>query len=305
MNTGTALRVLAVGAFGVVAMAIVSAAETKPPRIAGGSFEASGVVHPKGSTGVLFVDDGSTRDVFWMEVSADGAQKGRAVRVPLGTEVVDLEGITTDGRFVYVVGSQSKDRGFDGDGLVRFRFDAGKPAATNVEAIRGLKAFLAANVRELEGTAKRRGDHVLNIEAIAWDPGGDRLLLGLRAPVPAGEALIVPLRLKDRSSPFAAENLEVEGGRAIRVPLEGAGVRGLEYDDQLKGFRLISGAALNAETRDFRILEWGGPAAPARLREIVRFGRDLKPEGTTRAEFGGRSVNVVVFDTGRFLVMDQ
>jgi hypothetical protein len=291
-------------ALGVWLGAVWVDASMKPLRIAGGRFEASGVVHLKGAGGVLFVDDDRTREVFWMEVGADGVQKGPAVGVPLGADVVDPEGITTDGTYVYVVGSQSKGSGFDGDGLVRFRFDVSRRAVSDVSSIRGLKAYLAANVRELAGTARLRGDHVLNIEAVAWDPDAERLLLGLRAPVPAGEALVIPLKLRDRSGPFTAANLEVEGGLAIRVPLEGAGVRSLEYDDRVRGFRIISGAGLDAETRDFRVLEWGGPAAPDRVREITRFPRNLKPEGITRAELYGRSVSVVVFDTGGFLLLD-
>jgi hypothetical protein len=99
------------------------AAGASPQMIAGGTFEASGVAHVPNTTGVLFVDDGRNREIFWMELSADGRQQASAVRVPLGADVTDLEGITSDGTNFYVVGSQSKKTGFDGDGLVRFRFD--------------------------------------------------------------------------------------------------------------------------------------------------------------------------------------
>ena len=43
--------------------------------------------------------------------------------MPLGAEIVDLEGMTTDGIYFYGVGSQSKSHGFDRAGLVRFRFN--------------------------------------------------------------------------------------------------------------------------------------------------------------------------------------
>jgi uncharacterized protein DUF3616 len=274
-----------------------------PQPIAGGSFEASGVAHVPGTAGVLFVDDGRHREIFWMELGADGRQQAPAVSVPLGADVTDLEGITSDGSHFYVVGSQSKHTGFDGDGLVRFRFDPQTKRTSAVERIRGLKAWLAERVPELKGTARVIGDEALNIEAIAWDARGARLLLGLRAPVVAGKALVIALTLQDPRGPFSSENLRVDGP-AIRLPLEGAGIRSLEYDPTARAFRVIAGAGLNHEDRDFRIVEWTGDEAPASLPVVASFSRNLKPEGITRASIAGRPVSVVVFDTSRIALLD-
>ena len=270
--------------------------------ITGGLFEASGVAHVPGSNQLLFVDDGRTREIFLMEISAAGKQSGSATRIPLEANVTDLEGITWDGRHFYVVGSQSKDTGFDGDGLVRFTFDPAGRRADSVERIQGLKAWLAANVAELRGTERRIGDHVLNIEGIAWDPSNERLLLGLRAPVIDGHALIVPIRLVDPRAAFAVENLRVDGA-TIRLDLQGEGIRSIEYDDRAKAFRIFTGATLNDEDREFRLVEWDGKPGSA-PREISRFSRLLKPEGIATAELDGRSITVIVFDTGGFTVVD-
>jgi len=274
-----------------------------PRSIAGGFFEASGVAHVPGTSGVLFVDDASNRDIYWMEVSGDGAQKAPAVRIPIAADITDLEGITSDGTSFYVVGSQSKRTGFHGDGLVRFKFDPKTRRTDAVERIQGLKAWLAAHVPELKGTAQRIGDHVLNIEGIAWDPNASRLLLGLRAPVVAGHALVVPIKLQDPRGAFSAANLRVDGA-TIRLPLGGAGVRSIEYDNTARAFRVITGAGLNAENRDFQILEWKGDVAPSTLRVIASYNRRLKPEGITRATIDGRSVSVLVFDTSRFTLIE-
>ena len=279
------------------------AAAGSPQPIAGGTFEASGVAYVPGSTGVLFVDDGRNHEIFWMELGANGSQRAPAVRVPLGADVTDLEGITSDGSHFYVVGSQSKKTGVEGDGLVRFRFDPQTRRTGGVERIQGLKAWLAERVPELKGTARRLGDDVLNIEGIAWDARGERLLLGLRAPVVDGRALVIALKLQDRSGPFALANLRVDG-RTIRLPLDGAGVRSIEFDATAGAFRVISGAGLNDEDRDFRILEWKGDDAPAALPVVASFPRTLKPEGITRATIAGRAVSVVVFDVGRFALLD-
>lgn len=273
-----------------------------PFQIAGGSFEASGVVHVPSSNTVLFVDDGRTREIFAIDVAPDGAQRGSAKTVALHADVTDLEGITTDGKLFYVVGSQSKATGFEGDGLVRFAFDPATGQASKIEKIQGLKKWLAENVAELHGTANRIGDKVLNIEGLAWDPDGGRLLMGLRAPVIDGQALIIAMRFKDPAGPFHTDNLIVDGGKAIRVSLNGAGIRSIEYDASASAFRMITGAGLNKEDRDFRVVEWrpGGGA----VREVTRYASRLKPEGITRATLEGHARTVIVFDTGRMAVLD-
>src|ERR671913_2231003 len=54
------------------------AAAGSPQPIAGGTFEASGVAYVPGTTGVLFVDDGRHREIFWMEIGANGGQRAPA-----------------------------------------------------------------------------------------------------------------------------------------------------------------------------------------------------------------------------------
>ena len=274
---------------------------SNPRPIAGGTYEASGVAQVRGTNQLLFVDDGRTREIFLMQLAADGTQLGAALPIALGADVTDLEGITFDGVHFYAVGSQSKRTGFDGDGLVRFSFDTATRRVGSVERIQGLKAWLAANVAELRGTESRVGDDVLNIEAIAWDPRGRRLLLGLRAPVVDGAALVIPVKSIDSTAAFARENVRVDGG-AIRLQLNGAGIRGLEYDQHAAAFRVITGAAANEESLAFRIVEWDGQSATP-SRELFSFDRRLKPEGITPIELGGQPRSAIVFDVGSFLVV--
>ena len=271
-------------------------------EIRGGTFEASGVAHVPGSNALLFVDDGRRREVFLMELTPSGEQRANAVRVPIEADITDLEGMTwVDGRY-YVIGSQSKLTGADGDGLVRFTFDPVTRRIANVERIKGLKTWLAENVTELHGTSRQLGDHVLNVEGLAWDPERRRFLLGLRAPVVDGNALIVPVTVVDTSKAFTRENLRVSGS-ALRVPLGGAGIRSIEYDEFSGSFRLISGASLNDETLRFRVVEWTGESGSP-VKEIASFPSTLKPEGLARAELNGRQRTVIVFDTGRWTFLD-
>jgi hypothetical protein len=267
----------------------------------GGTFEASGVAHVPGTDGVLFVDDGRAQEIFWMRLSEDGRQLGAITPVKLGADVIDMEGMTFDGTHFYAVGSQSKSRGGDLAGLVRFRFDPQTGRVVGTEAVVGLKPFLAANVFELRGMEKTKyKDGGINIEGLAWDRRTGRLLIGLRSPVVDGHALVVPLRLRNPRGAFTGANLEVEGGGAIRLPFNGAGIRSIDYDERSKAFHVITGAGPNAERLDFKLWAWDGNADRPSLRELDAYDRRLKPEGFTRVSTAGRDFGFIVFDTSGY-----
>ena len=271
--------------------------------ISGGYFEASAVAPVDEGRGVLFADDDRTREIMWLEFDSAGSPRA-AVPIPLPADLTDPEGMTTDGRYTYVVGSQSKLTGTDGDGLIRFVFDPARKAVRDLESLRDLKAFLAAEVDELSGIAGKRGDHIINIESIAWDPAAKRLLLGLRAPLVGGDALVVPLHFRSADSGLTAENLYVPDRRAIRLPLGGAGIRSLEYDQVAGTFQLISGAHLDAERLTFRLFTWDGKEGSA-PQETGVFPRGLKPEGLTRVRLGTEERLMIVYDTSRYMIIDQ
>lgn len=290
-------------AMALVATSSLAGRPSSARQITGGAFEASGVISVPGTNGALFVDDNDTTGLYWMELTTEGVQKGAAIPVPFpAVDVVDLEGMSTDGTYFYAVGSQSKKVGFNGDGLIRFTFDPATKRIGHVESIRGLKEFLATHVIELRGADKKVGDEALNIEGLAWDPQKRRLLLGLRAPVVGNDALIVPVKLRDAEGPFTAANLFIDEPGAIRVPLQGAGLRSIEFDHVRGAFVVFTGAALNDETRDFRLLEWSGSPG-AEPQEIARYPRQLKPEGISRIRLAGRDAMLVVFDVGNYQVI--
>ena len=271
----------------------------------GGKFEASGAAAVHGAPGVLFVDNGRGGEVFWMGLDRTGRQSGAIKPVALGVGIEDLEGVTTDGTYFYVVSSQSRPKAIAREGLVRFKFDARGQKAEAVESIGGLKNFLVENVAELRGEGDRKGkDGGLNIEGLAWDARRGRLLLGLRSPIIDGQALLVPLRLRDPRGAFAADNLEVEGSKAIRLPLGGAGVRGIEHDGRADLFRIITGAAEDQPQTDFRLWEWNGDERQPAPRETKKFDPELKPEGVARVVVGDRAFTLVLFDAGGYTVLD-
>jgi uncharacterized protein DUF3616 len=145
-------------------------------------------------------------------------------------------------------------------------------------------------------------DDGLNIEGLAWDHTQGQLLLGLRSPVVDGNALLVPLRLRDPRGPFSHDNLDVK--EAIRLPLGGFGIRSVEYDPQQKVFYIIAGATETQGKGDSQLWEWGGPADTSRLSKITTFDSKLKPEGIAPASIGDSNFKLVVFDSSRYLRMD-
>lgn len=272
---------------------------------ADGTFEASGVAEVAGANGVLFVDDGRPGQVFWMSLDESGKQVGSIKAIGLDVEIQDLEGATTDGTHFYVVSSQSKPKAAEKSGLVRFKFNANTQRVEAVESIGELKSFLIENVSELRdmGDVKAKQGGV-NIEGIAWDPQGNRLLLGLRSPVIDGQAILIPLRLRDPRGAFSLDNLEVVNSRAIKLPLGGVGIRSIEYDGRANVFRIISGSAEDQDQTDFGLWEWNGDEARPATRELNKFDRRLKPEGVVRMTIGKHDFTLVVFDASGYTIMD-
>ena len=267
---------------------------------AGGTFEASGVVYVPGTDGVVFVDDDDPDDIFFMRLGSDRKQVGRITPIKLSVSIIDPEGITTDGTYFYVVGSQSRAKGNDLTGLARFKFDPKDQRVSDTQSISGLKKFLADNVDELRGMQHTvHSDGGINVEGLAWDPTGKRLLLGLRSPIVEGQTLVVPLKLRDPQGAFSLDNMEVEGRKAIRLSLNGAGIRSIEYDSFSKTFRLIAGEG----RMDSKLWEWSG-GEPSTLRETDTLDPRLQPEGVTRISAGDQNYIFIVFDTSGYVGKD-
>ncbi len=282
-----------------------AAAPAPMTSFSGGTFEASGVAHIPNTDAVLFVDYGRPNEIFLMQLGEDRKQAGEIKSIDMATSIIDLEGMTTDSEYFYVVGSQSKPKGTDQAGLARFKFDAASQRVVGTQAASGLKKFLADNVAELSGLENTKyTDGGINVEGIAWDPQNRRLLLGLRSPIVDGHALVVPLKLRDPKAALTFDNLEVEDRKAIRLPLGGAGIRSIEYDEARKAFFLITGAGPNSEKMDFKTWEWSGNGATPALRELETFDRRLKPEGITRFSNGAREFVFIVFDTSGYAATD-
>jgi hypothetical protein len=268
----------------------------------GGKIEASDVVQVPGSNGLLIVDDGSPNAVLWMGIDQSGRQVGDIVPIPLGVEVQDPEAITFDGTYFYVAGSQSDPGAKKSNAIVRFRFDSSTRRILEPEAVENFRDLLINRSPMLKGEGEKNGRQGgLNIEGMVWDPNSKnkRLLLGLRNPLIEGQALIIPISLRNPGGPFSEENLQVEAAQAIRISLEGSGIRSLSYDEMSKSFLILSGAPEPQKKTDFKLWDWKGDGSQPTAREVL-FDKEAKPEGVTRVSLGSDSFVFVVFDTGRY-----
>jgi pSer/pThr/pTyr-binding forkhead associated (FHA) protein len=276
--------------------------------IEGGTFEASGVVQVPGAAAVLFVDDKRLDEIVWMPVDQSGKQAGATKPIPLGASIADLEAITYDGHdYFYVTGSQSNPNDGDKNAIARFKFDAGRQAVTNIEVISGLRDFLLANVTELKGEGEKPGkEGGLNIEGLAWDPKHSRLLLGLRSPQMNGNALIVPVAMRNAGGAFAIDNLGIAAS-TIQLPLEGLGIRDLHYDTRLDSFLIIAGAPEHHEKKlGFKLWQWSGDSTEQDpgLQALTDLDQGMKPEGVARFESGGRDFIFIVGDVGSYTKLE-
>jgi hypothetical protein len=269
----------------------------------GGVFEASGVVSVPGTDGVLFVDDNRADEVLWMRIDQEGNQVGEIKPIKIGVRVEDPEGITCDGSWFYVVGSQSESKVEEANALVRFSFDSETQSVKEVESAGGLYQFLTGALPELKEYAGKKGKKdAINIEGLAWDPVQGRLLLGLRDPEISEQALIAPLKLRDPNARLSIENLTLAEPAATRLSLGGGTIRSIEYDSSLSVFQIISGSPESKKKMDFKLWEWDGQTPP---REKVEINSQLKPEGVTRVSIGGQDFIFIVCDAGEYLKIDD
>ena len=274
----------------------------------GGTFEASGAAYVPGGKGVLMVDDGRTGEVLWMQLDEAGRQVGPVKPIPLGVTVDDPEGITSDGSYFYIVGSQAQANGGDQNALVRFTFDAASHSVPKAETLTNLRDFLMTNLPELN-TGTKASEGGLNIEGIAWDFKRGRWLLGLRSPLGKdGSALLVAIKLRNPAGAFAVDNLQLAEPNVIPLKLGGLGIRDIQFDPESNSFLIVAGAPENLNKSEFTLWEWTGSveqagAEPA-LRKEQDFDPKMKPEGVTYVEVGGRKFILVVCDSSVYFKLD-
>jgi len=114
----------------------------------------------------------------------------------------------------------------------------------------------------------------INLEGLAWYPGADQLLLGVRAPLSGNLAQVVGL------GPIDALFGRGEPGTPVvhRLDLGGRGIRSLDYDPWRRQVWVLAGPA-GADTGAFALYLWDPATDALVLNPVPGLDRLAQPEG--------------------------
>ena len=147
-------------------------------------------------------------------------------------------------------------------------------------------------------TASRRSPDErggLNIEGLAATPDG-RLLIGFRSPVPEGRALLVSI---DNPADVVFRDRAPRLGRATTLPLDGRGIRSIEYVPAMRGYAIVAGEG--GGRRGVALYRWSGaPTDAPRPVEGVSFD-GLTPEAIVVEREHPERLLILSDDSGRRL----
>jgi hypothetical protein len=264
--------------FLIALAAVIAAGAARPSpgrgRAAAWPPEISGAARlPDGR--LLLVDD-ETRDAVFVWNGRPGEEP---VRIALSISLDDLEGAAADSTgLVYLLTSHSLTRSgklrADRQRIARLRVVG--ESATGVEVAADLRAALGLL---LTGDEAHPGVP-LNLEGLAWYPQGDALLLGVRAPLRSGRALVVGLRpaggLFDPSRP--AGDLGPLHPTVAALDLGGRGVRSLEFDPWRRAILILAGPAADGHEGS-AIYLWTPGETRSQLLRVPGLGEIRQPEG--------------------------
>lgn len=238
-----------------------------PPEISGAARLPDGRL--------LLVDD-ETRDAVFLWNSSPGEEP---VRVALATSLDDLEGAAADSTgLVYLLTSHSATKSgklrADRQRIARLRLGGGA-SAPRVEVVSDLRGPLGLL---LTGDEAHPGGG-LNLEGLAWYPQGDELLLGVRAPLRSGLALIVGLRpaggLFEPARP--AGDLGPLHPTVAALDLGGRGVRSLDFDPWRRAILILAGPAADGHEGS-AIYLWTPGETGVQLLRVPGLGEIRQPE---------------------------
>ena len=150
---------------------------------------------------------------------------------------------------------------------------AGKPFTGLLDAIAEYRPFEKYRLHEAAQISPE-DDGGLNIEGLAATPEG-HLLIGLRSPVVDGKALILTLKNPNEVLAIGAAAKAPVFGPPIEPPLDGLGIRSIDYADKLKAFLIVAGPQDSEGV--FKLYKWSAGTLPTALATSI--GKGLRPEG--------------------------
>jgi len=168
-------------------------------------------------------------------------------------EVEDLESITSDNNLIYASTSFTTTKNHKVKGarnrLIMFTYNDG--AIEDVYLYKNLKQVLYKHFPKIfKETLFSSGD--INIEGLSFNPHTKSLLIGFRAPLDDGQALLVDIK---NPKEIFLENKEPIFSDIIRLNLNGKGIRDITFDEQKGGYWIIAGSSGNRNS-NFQLWFW-------------------------------------------------
>ena len=274
--------------------------------ILGARVEASGAASRPGLGGMLLVTDRGPSNLVWMSVDSNGSQTGPLTTLPMrlqsGEEFIDPEAITYGNSSFYLLTSLSDPIDLRQHHLVRFDLDpVTREFRGPLESIGNIRELLLRSIPELTTTGSPPGSlGGLNAEGLAWDPGKEQLLIGLRSPLIGNQAVLIPLLFNDPRQGFKSENVRFAEPRLILLPLDGQGVRDMTFDPQLRNFLILSGPPENRPDDNFNLWEWNG-RHDGHPRRLLTLDGEQRPEGLTSVSIDGQNYLFITGDGGGYV----
>lgn len=206
----------------------------------------------------------------------------------------DTEGVALDnqGRIYAITSHSRKKNGKRSDAREQLvRFGLVDEQITDFQVVHGLRKIIFKKYKILKESDRNRDDRNdggLNIEGLSFDKTKQHLLIGLRSPLVASDAIIVVME-----NPQAAFDQEEPrfSNRLIKLDLNGGGIRALSYDPHLAGFLIVS----RKPGKSSRLWLWNGDAATQPKRIRIRDIKNLRQtEGVTPVKHNGHPEGILL-----------
>ncbi|KAA3598438.1 MAG: DUF3616 domain-containing protein [Calditrichaeota bacterium] len=212
----------------------------------------------------------------------------------------DLEGLDIDKNgFIFAITSHSRS----GKGKVKrnrekfLRFNFNENQIENASVVLDLKKHLIQNQNILIEAAEIedvKNDGGLNIEGLAFDAKKEKLLVGYRSPLSNSKAIISTI--ENPTEIFTLGEQPKISPKLQLLDLQGEGIRGMNFDQKLGGFLIISGPVAKLKV-PFKLWFWNQKDAPKPVK--IRNLKSLEhSEGITSAKIDGKEFLVIVSDDG-------
>ncbi len=142
------------------------------------------------------------------------------------------------------------------------------------------------------------GIATLNIEGIAFDKEKENLLIGLRAPLAEGRAII--LTLENPYDIFSKNSDPIFSDQNIVLNLGGGGIRGITYDHTLKTYLIVNEVANKKGKLRPALWAWNGKRSQKSVRISLPKLKGVKNfEGVATITRNGRHLLLLVCDDGK------